>query len=272
MATLHINLEKIISKKIEETLDEKISKAINDILENVISSIQFDIAQDSIPEGPVEGITQEEAEKELQKETEKKILEVLDNTKKKDEERGWVEKNNAYNYVTDWMKKTMSEEQLEKLAMPSDMTMKEYNFNKYIKTLSWDELAKLFKNNEYLAISIDEGEILAKELQAYGTTPTDIYYTLLKQILNKVIHDVIIINNPRKIENWLDNVIVDKFFKNFDSDVLVFIDELINEKHMEIFDYIFGEGYYMTDLPKYIQNQRKKNLDKPKIQNTFIDF
>ena len=248
MATLHINLEKLISKKIEETLDEKINKVINDILEDVISNIQFDTIQDKLPKEPVEGIIVEKEVQELQKKKEEKILEAVDiRDPQENKEQGWVEKNNAYNYVTDWMKKTMSKEQLEKLAMPSDMTMKEYNFNKYIKTLSWDELAKLFKNNEYLDISIDESEILAKELQAYGTTPTDIYYTLLKQILNKVIHDVIIINNPRKIENWLDNIIVDKFFKNFDSDVLVFIDELIEEKHIEIFDYIFGEGYYMKD-------------------------
>lgn len=269
MATLHINLEKIISQKIEEKIEEILGKAFSNICidsyedlpdekENQDSQADEMCAKKSAAEVfKYDVVTPSEDKKESG------TIITADNNLADDIERGWVEKTNAYLYVIEEMKKRLTPEQMEEIATPISTTIKEYAFNNFINNLTWDELNDLFKDNKYLSVCIGE-EVNKKALAEYGTTPTDIYYDLLKQIIKNETKNKTELNVTYNPEDILDSIIIREFNKDYNDKVIKLTDYLIEKYHITIFDDIFGEHWYM-------ESERNSNLFLRKRYQANID-
>ena len=237
MATIHMNLDKIISEKI----DAKLTEAVDKIIEKALSNIVIDNEPDDKNKFTEGDFSKKESVEE--EEVKKKYPEFTDEYE--DFKKGWVEKSNAYTYVINEMKRALTDDQMKWLATPNDMSAKEYAFKDYIDNLTWEQLHILFKNNEYFNIDIDSEDLNRKQLEAYGVTPKDIYYVLFKQIINNVIHKTIVFKQGYDYQNTLERLIVDEFNKDFDNRCIELTNNIINNYHIVIFDELFGENFYM---------------------------
>ena len=264
MATLHINLEKLITEKLDAKINDAVSKAI----EKAFSNISFDFISD-------QNYDKEENDESLKKEylmeedkskkeyleedkgnnftvVEEKVSEKVneeDNSTFVELKKGWVERMNAYVDIINQMKSQLTEEQLEQITMPKELvSKKEYSFRLFINNLTWEQLNLLFKNNKYLNIDIVSEDFEIQKIECYGFTPTDIYYKLLRQIITSESNKIYNLNydNPFDNSNLITSLILNELFFDYRSKITEFIDIVINKHHMEIFDEIFGEQFYMN--------------------------
>jgi len=247
------------SKQFEEYIDkivkEKVESHIYDLIDHYIDDSIASIFNQDVNEKDIQELSKEEANK-LDTLSNEKISEL------QEVERGWVEKSNAYKYIIDNMKRALTDEQIEKIALPPDYNAAEYEFNKFINNLTWDDLNLLFKNNKYLDVNIDSNYLDKEKLETYGTTPTDIYYDLLKQILNKSIHETLKYNVEFDVSNKLNSLIYNEFFADFESKALNLINEIIQNHHMEIFNELFGKKYYLKKLKKDKIYYKRNNISE----------
>ncbi len=251
MATLHINLEKLITEKLDEKINDAVSKAI----EKAFSNISFDFISDQNYYADKNSSDECYKEKYIEEDKGNKIN-IIEEQKAREEDikqedstleevkRGWVEQMNAYVDIINRMKSQLTEEQLEQISIPKEIvSKKEYLFKLFIDNLTWEQLNLLFKNNDYLNIDIVSEDFEVQKIETYGFTPKDIYFKLLKQIItneaNRVYH--LSYNDPTVISS----LIVTELYNDYNSRVIGFVDDIIDKHHMEIFDEIFGEQFYM---------------------------
>jgi len=252
MATLHINLEKLITEKLDEKINDAVSKAI----EKVFSNISFDFISDQNNYDDKNSSDECYKEKYIEEDKDNKIN-IIEEQKAREEDvkqeedstleevkRGWVEKMNAYVDIINQMKAQLTPQQLEQISMPREIvSKKEYSFKLFIDNLTWDQVNLLFKSNNYLNVDIVSEDFEVQKIETYGFTPKDIYFKLLKQIItneaNRVYH--LSYNDPTVISS----LIVTELYNDYNSKVIVFVDDIIDKHHMEIFDEIFGEQFYM---------------------------
>lgn len=251
MATLHINLEKLITEKLDEKINDAVSKAI----EKAFSNISFDFISDQNYYTDKNSSNECYKEKYVEEDKGNKIN-IIEEQKAREEDikqedstleevkRGWVEQMNAYVDIINQMKSQLTEEQLEQISIPKEIvSKKEYLFKLFIDNLTWEQLNLLFKNNDYLNIDIVSEDFEVQKIETYGFTPKDIYFKLLKQIItneaNRVYH--LSYNDPTVISS----LIVTELYNDYNSRVIGFVDDIIDKHHMEIFDEIFGEQFYM---------------------------
>ncbi len=246
MATLHINLEKLITEKLDEKINDAVSKAI----EKAFSNISFDFISDQNYYADKNSSDECYKEKYIEEDKGNKIN-IIEEQKAREEDstleevkKGWVEQMNAYVDIINRMKSQLTEEQLEQISIPKEIvSKKEYLFKLFIDNLTWEQLNLLFKNNDYLNIDIVSEDFEVQKIETYGFTPKDIYFKLLKQIItneaNRVYH--LSYNDPTVISS----LIVTELYNDYNSRVIGFVDDIIDKHHMEIFDEIFGEQFYM---------------------------
>ena len=246
MATLHINLEKLITEKLDEKINDAVSKAI----EKAFSNISFDFIPNenyNYDEKESDESSKENSFKEefVKDDNNSKIIPVVEEDSALEEvRRGWVEKMNAYTDIINQMKAQLTQEQLKQISIPKEIvSKKEYLFRLFIDNLSWEQVNLLFKSNNYLNIDIVSEDFEVQKIETYGFTPKDIYFKLLKQIItneaNRVYH--LSYNDPTVISS----LIVTELYNDYNSRVIGFVDDIIDKHHMEIFDEIFGEKFYM---------------------------
>jgi hypothetical protein len=246
MATLHINLEKLITEKLDEKINDAVSKAIEKAFSNIsfdfIPNENYNYVEKESDESSKENSFKEEFVKD---DNNSKIIPVVEEDSALEEvRRGWVEKMNAYTDIINQMKAQLTKEQLEQISIPKEIvSKKEYLFKLFIGNLSWEQVNLLFKSNNYLNIDIVSEDFEVQKIETYGFTPKDIYFKLLKQIItneaNRVYH--LSYNDPTVISS----LIVTELYNDYNSRVIGFVDDIIDKHHMEIFDEIFGEKFYM---------------------------
>ena len=252
MATLHINLEKLITEKLDEKINDAVSKAI----EKAFSNISFDFLSDenycedknSSDECYKEKYIEEDKGNKInvieEKDREEDIKQEGDSTLE-EVKRGWVEQMNAYTDIINRMKSQLTEEQLEQISIPKEIiSKKEYLFKLFIDNLTWEQLNLLFKNNKYLNIDIVSEDFEIQKIECYGFTPTDIYYKLLRQIITTEVNKVYHLSYSEE-PSFISSFIISEFNDDYNSKVVGFVNDIIDKHHMEIFDEIFGSEFYM---------------------------
>jgi len=248
MATIHMNLDKIISEKIDAKLTEAVDKIIEKALSNIVIDIDSPDKKNLKNEGDYcncnKQLMEEDSDKKYAEEVKEEIKEEK-NDPFEEFKQGWVEKNNAYIYIINTMKKALTENQIKSIAMPSDMSAKEYAFKTFIDNLTYDQLSDLFRNNKYLNIEIDPMLIHSISLEENGIMAKDIYYILFKEIINNIIHKTIVFNPNYDYDNTLERLIVDEFYRDFDNKCSELANNVINNYHILVFDELFGSDFYM---------------------------
>jgi len=240
MATIHINLEQIISEKINDKIEEAVNNAIEKAFSNIVIETEPQIVEkdstssdDSCNKGTIIN------EESKNKESENKVED--------DFKRGWVEKLNAYKLVIDQMKSQLTNEQLENISISgSNLSIKEYSFKKFLDNLTWEQLNSLFRNNKYLSIDIVSDDVNFGQLELYGVAPIDIYYKLLRQIIYEQVNKLYEIKYVED-HNVLTDLILNEFYKDFESKKIGLTDRIVQKYHIEIFDYLFGVKFYMPE-------------------------
>ena len=252
MATLHINLEKLITEKLDEKINDAVSKAI----EKAFSNISFDFISDqnycedknSSDECYKEKYIEEDKGNKIdiieEKAREEDIKQEGDSTLE-EVKKGWVEQMNAYADIINRMKSQLTEEQLEQISIPKEIiSKKEYLFKLFIDNLTWEQLNLLFKNNKYLNIDIVSEDFEIQKIETYGFTPKDIYYKLLRQIITTEVNKVYHLAYSEET-SFISLFIISEFNDDYNSKVVGFVNDIIDKHHMEIFDEIFGVEFYM---------------------------
>lgn len=241
MATLHINLEKLITEK----LDEKINDVVSNAIEKAFSNISFDFISDQnyCEDKNSSDECYKEKYIEEQKASEEDIKQE-DNSTLEEVKKGWVEQMNAYVNIINRMKSQLTEEQLAQISIPKEIiSKKEYLFNLFIKNLTWEQLNLLFKNNKYLNIDIISEDFEIQKIECYGFTPTDIYYKLLRQIITTEVNKVYRLASCEP--SLISSFIFSEFNDDYNSKIVGFVNNIIDKHHMEIFNEIFGAEFYM---------------------------
>ena len=244
MATTKILDREYIKDLIIDTLRTEVRAAIKDIVHSVICEEGLDISDDTEKES-LNGCNDDAENKPTEEVLVGTVVE--NNDPIEDLEKGWVEKTGNYMQVIDMMKRSLTEEQMKKISTPvSSVSAKEYSFNNFIVNLTWDELKELFTHNKYLKIDVDFDDDTKAQFSCYGTTPVNIYLNLLKQIIVDEIKQKTTLNASYNPDDILDAIIVKEFNKDYDDRVLKLTDYLIENRHVEIFDDIFGDHWYMN--------------------------
>lgn len=244
MATVHINLEQIISEKINDKIEEAVNNAIEKAFSNIVIETEPQIVENDSTSGDdsCKGkIINEESKNgvPIGKEFSDKVEDEF--------KRGWVEKLNAYKLVIDQMKSQLTNEQLENISISgSNLSIKEYSFKKFLDNLSWEQLNSLFRNNKYLSIDIVSDDVNFGQLELYGVAPIDIYYKLLRQIIYEQVNTLYEIKYVED-HNVLNDLILNEFYKDFESKKIGLTDKIVQKYHIEIFDYLFGAKFYLPE-------------------------
>ena len=245
MATLHINLEKLITEKLDEKINDAVSKAIEKAFSNIVIETEPTYYKESEEECD-EQSGENSFKKQYSEEDKNNKITSIEETNSTLEEvkKGWVEQMNAYASIIEQMKAQLTQEQLEQISIPKEIvSKKEYLFKLFIDNLTWEQLNLLFKSNDYLNVDIVSEDFEVQKIETYGFTPKDIYFKLLKQIItneaNRVYH--LSYNDPTVISS----LIVTELYNDYNSRVIGFVNDIIDKYHIQIFDEIFGEQFYM---------------------------
>lgn len=251
MATLHINLDELISKKIEEKLDA--------ILDKQLSNIKIDsyLTEKNSPSYESNEDSDGDYCYKDKKPTLSDYIEDED-TKSFDEQYIAEDKkeNNTFqeieptdnpfmNYlesVTASMKRLLSEQYSHYYGtIEVHTTDEEKKFNNYLKNFSLVDLKSLL-NNEKVGKSISDVERQdIEEMFNASQKALDIYYDLVKMILKEKLRNILNINYTENDDTYFEQMLASELWSNIDST----LDVIIMKYNKEIFDYLFGPQYYL---------------------------
>jgi len=256
MATLNINLDKLITEKLEAKIEEIVGNAVNSALQNI-----------NFTWGPEKEICKECDQAFIGNDTEdwpeKKLIEDEKADPRDEIVQGWVEKTNNYMAIINRMKQAMTEEQLEFVSTPPRVvSAKEYAFNKFMTNLSWDQLREMFNSNEYIQVDINFDEFQKSQFEVYGTTPYDIYILLLTDIIKEKVAKLCRLKIDYEKISDLDTFIIDEFYKDYDDRALKLTQQIIENHQIDLFDEIFGDKWYKDEENKYKTFLREKYADQ----------
>lgn len=262
MATVHFNLENLISKKIDEKLEEVVNKAIDRAFSNIIIETEHveNIPTENENSCKIEVGDEDDSKKVYTEDETAKLIEenskldftVYDPLKKEyikvDESNKDYMPDGVYlgyevatylSNIANSMKQFINSYNQNKKDEKPELSEYDIAFYDYINNLSWDQLRGLINNNEL--ICLDD----IPPIQEIGN-PIDTYYVILKNTLMKYFYDNIEFTNFLELDSAKDfykKKILQLLFSKFNDYIDYVMNYLIINKHRELFDILFGKIY-----------------------------
>ena len=264
MATVHFNLENLISKKIDEKLEEVVNKAIDRAFSNIIIETEH---VENISTEAYENSCKVEEEDDCSKkvyteaETDKLIEEnnKLDFTIYDPLKKEYIKVNESNkDYMPDGiylgyevatylsniansMKQFINSYNQNKKDEKIQLSEEDIKFYDYINNLTWDQLHELINNNNL--ICLDD----IPPIQEIGN-PIDTYYVVLKNTLMYYFYDNVKFTNFLELdssEDYCKKKILQLLFSKVNDYIDYIMNYLIINKHRELFDILFGSDFYL---------------------------
>lgn len=124
-------------------------------------------------------------------------------------------------------------------------------FNDFMNKISRDTLIELFNN---IKINLDEFDnkgikMHIEWINSIEDVPSCIrneYYQIIKMIIREKYSKVLNLKNPafdKEDKTYFEQMLVSELYQNFD----LIIDTIIKKYDKQIFDYLFGQTYYMVN-------------------------
>lgn len=124
-------------------------------------------------------------------------------------------------------------------------------FNTFMNNLNRNTLIELFKN---IKINLDEFDdkgikMHIEWISSIEDIPSCVrneYYQIVKMIIREKYRKVLNLKNPsfdKEDKTYFEQMLVSELHQNFD----LIIDTIIKKYDKQIFDYLFGQKYYMVD-------------------------
>lgn len=263
-------MDKSISELIDKMIEEKIKKLIDEKLDNVFNSNE-PVEADDTPKKRKAQYTIDDLKGEVVNNPEESSFilntavdpefNALNEVKK-----GWVETTNGYMNVIESMKRALTKEQLELIATPREfVSAKEFEFHRFINNMTWEDLSNIFKNNKYMPINIDFDDDQKNKFMMCGTTPQMIYINLLTDIVKAEVVKMTKSEKSYDPENYaLHAIILGVYHELYNNDIINTLTNTILAKcHMEVFDDVFGEKWYVqvVDLREIYADKINKKDD-----------
>jgi len=127
-----------------------------------------------------------------------------------------------------------------------EQSEEERKFHVFLMNLTWDDLLKMIEDNKM--ISLDD----MPPIQKIGN-PIDTYFVIIKNTLIKFFRDHVNFNdNPDDFskegaEHYYENKLSFIILEEYGKAIELSINNLILNKHKEIFDILFGKDWYINN-------------------------
>lgn len=175
----------------------------------------------------------------------------------KDEKLGPNEKNNFdltryQKEVSDTMKNLLKQKYNHYYGDITSYTFEDNQlFNDFMNNISRDTLIELFKNIKINLDDFDDKSIKMhvdwiSSIEDMPNLIRNEYYQIVKIIIREKYRKVLNLKNPafdKEDKTYFEQMLVSELYQNFD----LIIDTIIKKYDKQIFDYLFGQTYYMVN-------------------------